>query len=512
MDTELQNMMHLKKIQSKEKNCMTKDLIKLKEKFAELPLPVKTSMVYVIFSVLQKGISFFVVPIYTRLVSAEQYGVYSTFLSWDSIICIFSTLNMWNYQFNNGMTKYENNRDGFTSALTGLSWAVTGGVFTVLWIIKDWFLKFSGLSIELLIIMFIGLLLRPAYEYWCSRQRFEYDIRKYIFSALAIAVATPIISIIFITLYKKMCWSNTGTALVLGKSLSAGVVYFIVVLLIVRKNNKVYDKAIWRYAISYSLPLVPHFLSTVLLGQCDRIMISKMCGYDETAIYSVAYSVGAVMIIFNAAIMDSIIPWTYQKLKVQNYDKMPLVSSVSLIIIAGINLLVSLCAPEIVSFMAPEEYKIAMYVIPPVAISNVFIFLYNLYANIEYFYEETKMVAKASIISAVANVILNYIFIKKFGFLAAGYTTVACYMIYALCHFMFSKKILKKNGVTNSVYNNSLLWAIAGGSLTLSILVTQLYQYLWLRILIIVFSFVLVIAFRKRLIALFLRVKTEKNM
>ncbi len=481
---------------------MKKISAKLVEKYRNFPLPVKTSLVYVFFSVLQKGIAFLVVPVYTRMVSTEQYGIYSTYLSWESIICIFATLNMWNYQFSNGMLKFDN-RDKYTSALIGLSGVTTCVTFSLLFFAKKNHFDFKGMTTELLIIMFVHLLLRPSYEYWCARQRFEYNIKKYIISALVITVLTPITAIVFIQICKRINLNYTGTALVFGRSLSEGIVYLLVCYLVLKKSNVIYDKKIWKHALKFSVPLIPHFLSTIILSQCDRIMISSMCGYEQTAVYSVAYTVGAVMVLFNAAIMDSIIPWMYKKLRNNDYSGIKQVSCISMVGIAVINILISLCAPEIIALLAPNEYQQAMYIVPPVAISNVFIFLFNLYANIEYFYEETKKVAIASGISAIANILLNYVYIRRFGFLVAGYTTVICYMIYAFCHFGLARYALKKHEVKSKVYDSRWLWCIACASLVLSLLVIKIYSYFWLRMTFVLLFFIAVFLIRKKIFACF---------
>ena len=161
--------------------------------------------------------------------------------------------------------------------------------------------------------------------------------------------------------------------------------------------------------------------------------------------------------------------------------------------------------------MAPEEYQIAKYIIPPVAISNVFIFMFNLYANIEYFYEETKLVAIASCFSAIANIILNYIFIKKFGFIAAGYTTVACYILYALCHYIFMRHVLRKNGISSNVYNNFVLWAIGILATIIAILMIVIYPYFIVRIAIVVLALIFVLIYHKKIIGFFIQIKKDKE-
>ena len=485
---------------------MIKHLNKISDKIIDLPAPVKTSVVYMLCSVLQKGVAFIAVPIYTRMVPSDQYGVYSLYQSWESILIIFATLNMWNYLFNNGMIKFENRKDEFTSSLIGLSSVLTTVLFIIYAIINEWFNKINGLPIAVIFMMFVDFYLRPSYEYWCSRQRFEYNVKKYAVSAVTVSVCTPLLSIGLIYTFSKL-ENSLGTMLVAGKVICSGVVYFIIMLSLLKKSKKMFDKEIWIFALKFNVPLIPHFLSIVILAQSDRIMIGNICGKSEAAIYSVAYSIGAIMLIVNSALMDSIIPWIYKNLRKKNYAQFPLVSTVALLVIALINILVSLCAPEIIAIMAPEEYQNAIYIVPPVAISNVFIFMFNLYANIEYFYEETKLVAVASCFSAIMNIILNYIFINEFGFIAAGYTTVVCYLLYALCHYLFMKYILRKYNITGIVYNNRLLWTMAIGALVIAIVVVLIYPHPLIRWGIIIVAIIFAFLFRKKIVGFFLDIR-----
>ena len=452
-------------------------MLKVINKYKNLPITVKTSLIYVICNILQKGIAFIAVPIYTRIVPSEQYGLYSLYQSWDSILSIFLTLQMWSYSYSKGMIKYEGNKDKFTTSLCGLSFVLTTVGLLIYTIFRKKFLFFSGLTYSIMLLMFLDIYLRPSFEYWCARQRFEYDVKKYAIVGVVLAVITPIISIFLVWLLKE----EKGTALVAGKVLSAAPFYLAVFINILKRNRRIYDKDIWRYALSFSLPLIPHFLSTVILAQSDRIMIGRMCNHSDVAIYSVAYSIAAVMLIFNSAIMDSIIPWTYQHLRKKDIRNLPWISNLSLLIISLLNIAIILVAPELVAIVAPSEYYKAVYVIPPVAASNVFIFMFNLFANIEYFYEKTYFVSIASCIAAATNIILNFIFIRRFGFVAAGYTTLICYIIYALAHYVFMKHISKKK-FNEPIYKSTSLWTISFATVGLSIGIIYLYKYFAIRL------------------------------
>ena len=85
----------------------------------------RASFWYAICGALQKGIGIIVIPVYTRIMDPGAYGTYTVFQSWFSLIFVFTSLGLANYVFNNGMLKYKNDRDGFSSAMLGLSGAVT---------------------------------------------------------------------------------------------------------------------------------------------------------------------------------------------------------------------------------------------------------------------------------------------------------------------------------------------------------------------------------------------------
>ena len=59
-----------------------------------MPLAIKAGLWFTICNLLQKGISFITVPIFTRIMSTEDYGLYSIYISWYSIMTIFATLHL----------------------------------------------------------------------------------------------------------------------------------------------------------------------------------------------------------------------------------------------------------------------------------------------------------------------------------------------------------------------------------------------------------------------------------
>ena len=127
--------------------------------------------------------------------------------------------------------------------------------------------------------------------------------------------------------------------------------------------------------------------------------------------------------------------------------------------------------------MLPHSYYEAIWVIPPVTAAAFFLFLYPLFGSIEFYFEEKKYVTYASCIGAVANIVLNYFFITWFGFLAAAYTTLFCYICFSICHYYFMCKILRKKNFKQNLYDIKALTLISVILLISMFLLLCLYNH-----------------------------------
>lgn len=101
------------------------------QKYKKVSAPVKASIWFTVCNAIQKGISLLSTPIFTRLLTPEQYGTYTVYQSWYQIISIFATLNLFYGVFNNGMTKFPNDKRTFTSSMQGLSTTLTVALFCI---------------------------------------------------------------------------------------------------------------------------------------------------------------------------------------------------------------------------------------------------------------------------------------------------------------------------------------------------------------------------------------------
>ena len=470
------------------------------QRYQQMQAPAKASLWFLVCGFLQKGIGFLTTPIFTRVMSEAQYGAFSVYTSWLSIVQIIVSLNLAAGVYTRGLVKNEEDQDRFSSSMLGLSTTC----MAVCWVIYALFHKqlnsLTGLSTAIMAAMFLEIWGTAAYQFWSNRERVAFRYRKLVALTLAYTLLRPILGVVFVVLSpEERQMAARVAATVLVNFFLFAFLYFS----ITKKGKCFFHREYWLYGLRFNLPLLPHYLSQIVLNQSDRLMISSYCGSEMAGYYSVAYTLAMVLQILSTSISSTMNPWIYKTLKKGEPAKIGKVSYGILLLIAASNVLVAAAAPELLTILAPDNYQAALWVIPPVTASVYFMFLYNLFATFEYYYEKTRYVMIASVCGAVLNVVLNAICIPRFGFLAAGYTTLVCYIVYALAHYLFMQLVCKKQLEGEKVYSGWLIVAIGGGLVACVGGMMLLYGQSWMvRYGIILAMLVVAFFLRKRILGL----------
>lgn len=409
------------------------------KKYKSISVQARAAIWFSACSILQKGISFIVVPIFTRILTTEQYGTYSLYLSWLQILTIITSLYLYYGVFTNGMNKYDTDRDRYISSMQGLTLTITAIVFVIFFVTQNAWSDILGLAPHLIFLMFVEMAVTPALSFWSGRQRFEYKYRKLVIVTLCKSIVNPVLGLIMVSLAE-----DKATARILSVVIVEVCFCGVIMIYQFLKGKCWIDKKYWKFALGMAIPLLPHYLSGMILNKGDQIMISKMVSTSAVAFYSVAYNIGMLVQIFTNAISNSFTPWIYQRIKADKYEKIPETINFLMLLVAAISLGLMLLSPELVLLFGSSGYASAAYVIPPVAASVFFIFLYNILATPQFYFEKTSFLMVSSILAAVVNLGLNYIFIKQYGYVAAGYTTLVCYVLYSIGHAIISRKVMRE--------------------------------------------------------------------
>ena len=474
----------------------------LKNKWSNVPIAVKVSAAYAICSVLQRSVSFFTLPIFTRLLTTEQYGLYTIYQSWSSILAIFITLNLAFGSFSTAMIKFEGDREGYLSAVQGVCLALTLFFLIVYLPFHGLWNKVFELSTSLILLMIFELLSTTAIQLWSGKKRFEYKYRSVIAVTLLTSVLGPILAYVLV-----INTNNKGEARIFGYAIInilIGGFFFIFNSI---KGKKLLNKEYWKYALGFNIPLLAYYLSQVIFNQSDRIMISHMVGTDKAAIYGVAYTLGTVLIFILNAINNAYVPWLYEKMKTGRQEDNRRVS-IGIALLLGILLQgVIWYAPEIITILASDKYTEAVPVVAPVAISILLLFYAQLFINVEFYYEEKRRLVWASIGAALINLILNWFFIQWLGFIAAAYTTLVSYILFVVANQRSMRKVLADRKIEDNAYDYRCLLLIFVGMCAVAELGIALYAMPIIRIVITAVALAVMLAMKNYFLKILMKIK-----
>lgn len=466
------------------------------KKYKNLSVVAKASIWAFIAGVLQRGITVIATPIFTRILTPSEFAQYSLYQSWYDIFIIFSTLNVFNYATYSAMKEYKDDRNGFIATAQTLITGLCILCFAIYYIFHIFAGDIIGFPLPIMILMFLDILFFASFNLWAAKERYDFRYKIMTILSVIMGVVGPILGIILIHFIP-----NKGYGRIYGVALINILVGLFVYIYNLKKSKNLFNKKYIKFIFAYCIPLIPHFLSTKLLTRFDRIMINDMCGAAEAGIYSLAYSLSLLMVIVNDSILKAFTPWTYQTIKDgTNLESLKKNTNYMIILVALANIILILFAPEAIRFFSTKEYYEAIYIIPSVSASVYFTFLFNVFANIEYYFSETKYVALASIMAAISNVVLNFIFIKMFGYLAAGYTTLFSYILYAIGHYIFMRKVSKKYADGYNYYDTKVILIISLLFTIFSLAIIPFYGNMIIRYSIILILFIVLLLNHKKII------------
>lgn len=460
--------------------------------YTSLSITQKSVIWYTLTSIIQNGILFLITPLYTRLLTDSQYGIFSVYQSWQQIISIVAILSV-DRCITVGFMKYQDQRKEFLSSVQALM-TVLVFLFSIpicLFVVP--IQRIMGLPITIILAMLLVALMNNTLANWSWLQRYNYSYRKL---AVVTIFSTVMMQILALMAIIFLPFENKGIILILSmtavKILLYGIIYFSVFM----KGKIFFNKEYWNFALRYSIAVIPHALAQIILNSSDRIMIDQMCGRADAAYYGVTYSAAMVLNIVITSISSAVQPWFFNRIKEKDFVSIKKQTNLLLLVSACLSIGVSLFAPELLAILAPESYKSALWVFPSIATSVFFNSMYLYFANFESYYEKPHYFSIATATGAVTNVILNYILIPKFGFFIAGYTTLGCYILFTIMHYLFMRRVCceKLGGIR--VFDMSYIIKLSVVTIGLSLGVTILYGATVIRYILISIAFFFVIKYR----------------
>lgn len=387
---------------------------------------------------ISSGIALITMPIFTRILGAEQFGLYSIYHAWLTIVVCVMGFNI-NASLGTALYKYKEKYFEYRSSVLAEGTIISFAIVLLLLLVYPYTGKYMGYSFGLFVILLLhgvsNFITNVAATSWVYEKKAANNMLLTTF----LLVTTSIISITMV-----IYWNSTKPLYygrVLGTAIPHFVAAVIVWIVLFKKEPFVYNKKYWRYGLTFGLPMVFHTLSHQILGQSDRLMMQWFAvSGPEIGVYSFFYSFVAILSTILNALNTSWCPFLYDDLAKEKYDilNVKVKNYVEIITVFCLGFL--LVSREVMKLFANSEYWGGANLIPILVMVVFCTFFYQFAVNYEFFSEQPKYVAIGTISAAICNIVLNALLIPKYEMYGAAIATLLSYILLAAMHTTIVKR------------------------------------------------------------------------
>jgi len=403
----------------------------------------KHASVYFSGTILIQGLGIISLPVMTYFLSPEEYGIVNVYLSYTLIASVIFSLNL-EWSISRYFLEPNAERKAFLSSIfTAVTIIYTSSAFVIYLfrekvglflnlspVLVDWLMFYSYTSIMWYVYLFVRV---------AENNSKEVTILQVLNQYLKFAA-----SVAFILYLKQF-----GGPLYLGKIIAEFIVNAVlaIYLFYLLRNYFDFRNMKWsyvRYALLYSLPLIPYTLGGQILSSFDQWYINVELGPEKAGLYSFAYKISLLMFGLITAFQNASLVQYTKWMDEKEYDKIATQSfSIhKLTLLAGLFLILfSVDLGTLLS--AKATFREALSIVPIIIIGNILYGLTLLYTRV-YNYRKTNFyVTIIFLIGAIVNVWLNMLFVADYGYQAAAYTTLFSYALMAVLAWIINDYWMK---------------------------------------------------------------------
>ncbi|CCK75586.1 similar to capsular polysaccharide protein [Oleispira antarctica RB-8] len=382
-------------------------------------------------------------PILTAYLTPSEFGVLSLiettilFLSPFILLNINSAIGVEFFKLEHSELKLY-----ITNALllSLLSFIIIYGVFFAFqYEISQWI----GIDNEMVILLAVFSILRVISQISLGLMQVSQKVKTFALFSLGQTLLDFFLSYIFVVFFLSGMEGRLEG--VYGSFFVVSVIgfYFLFVGDYIGKINLQYTKSILKFGV----PLIPHVIGGTIMAMSDRYFISYYFGSAEVGLYSIAYQMSALMLLASTSVNQAWAPMLFKLLKDNNKRTIRQVTS----LLAGVFIVAAFCIymlEDVLFYIfVNDDFFLAKQYFPYLLLGFLFQSFYFLATN-KFFYEKrTGLLASITILGALLNLLLNYIFINDFGVIGVAYATCLTWFIFCLVVLLVRFLLLENRGV-----------------------------------------------------------------
>ncbi len=387
---------------------------------------------------LLNGVNFLTLPIFTRLLTTENFGLISLYTTWVQVLTVFMGIQTFGSIAPARVHIPKEEHDRYYSSILSLSLLTTLG-FSALMLV---FLRPIAAFMEFRPVVVVMLILHATGMYFVNFVSMKYVHNKQasLHFLVSFSVTLSSLALALLLTIKVFPPEENYLGRIIGYAAPNFVIGLALAALVLKKGKTLYRREYWSYCLKLCLPLILHNLSQLVLSQSDRVMLQKLLG-DETqvGIYSAIFTIAHIMNILYNALNNTWVPMYYDHLKAKELDTVKKRTGNYLFLFTALSVGFILLSPEVTRIIVREEYWSGISLIPVMVVSFYMMFLYSFPVNFEFFHKRTQIIAVGTVLSAGVNIGINALLIPRYGMMGAAVATMISYIALFFFHYFISR-------------------------------------------------------------------------
>jgi O-antigen/teichoic acid export membrane protein len=407
---------------------------------------------YLLADIAAKAMGLIALPIYTRMLLPEDYGIISIFNAYVALFTILLPVNLFS-----GISRFFFDKNIDFGIFVGTCFIMAMPLVLVIgyiaFVLPDWIVGVPSFLLPYIILVAItGIGFSVYSQILVSEQRSQ----KYSLLNMIRGYSIFFLSLFFLYWFDSVdkYWAIIGANICIS-CLIGMYVFGKLKKTIIFKFNPSYAIQI----LKFSLPQIPYIIGSMWIGQIDRVLVSTLGGIHGAGLYSVACSIGMILNMIVSAGFTALMPKFFMLYDSGEYSRVFMIEKKQFALIVAFAIGLVLFSSEIIQLLTNSKYHAAAEMVAPIVIGYTFVALFNIYTKYIGYMKQTIWASVILIISGAVNYLANIILIPIWGYVAGAYALlISCACMFIVSYFI-AKKIVPMpiNKLSDFVISLSIL-------------------------------------------------------
>ncbi|WP_321286624.1 polysaccharide biosynthesis C-terminal domain-containing protein [uncultured Sunxiuqinia sp.] len=417
--------------------------------------------IYGMSSIVGRFINWWLVPYYSHVFLTDQFGIVTNLYAYMAFLLVILTYGMETGFFRYASDK-KNKKQVYSNTLVSL-FITSASFLLVVLTFSDTIAQWMDYQNHPEYIQWIAIIL--ALDAFTSipfaKLRIESKAVKFATLKLINIFFNVFFNIFFLSICPALLKSNPDSWVNLLYSAEIGVGYVIISNLIASAINFVlllpemwiklrFDAKLLKEMIWYSFPILIVGVAGMVNQNIDKILLPKLLSPEQDpmsqlGIYGANYKMAVLMNMFIQAFRYAFEPFFFSQVKSED-NKRGYAIVMKYFVIFGLLIFLGICLYiDVVKLIIDKGYHSGLNVVPIVLMANLFLGIYYTLSLWYKLTDKTRFGAYFAGVGAVITLVLNFVFIPQYGYVASAWAVLICFIVMTGLSYFFGQKYFPVN-------------------------------------------------------------------